>query len=33
VRTLKEWPPGAAPGTLRVVTRGVETSAIQVALE
>jgi len=32
VRTLKEWPAGAAPGTLRFVTRGVDAAAIRAAL-
>jgi G3E family GTPase len=32
VRTLKEWPPGAAPGTLRIVTRGVGSAVIRAAL-
>jgi G3E family GTPase len=32
VRTLKEWPAGAAPGTLRLVTRGLDASAVRAAL-
>lgn len=32
VRTLKEWPAGAAPGTLRFVTRGVDAESIRAAL-
>jgi G3E family GTPase len=32
VRTLKEWPAGAAPGTLRFVTRGLDERAIRTAL-
>ncbi len=32
VRTLKEWPAGAAPGTLRFVTRGLDADAIRAAL-
>jgi G3E family GTPase len=32
VRTLKEWPPGAAPGTLRLVTRGLDAAAIRKAI-
>jgi G3E family GTPase len=32
VRTLKQWPAGAAPGTLRFVTRGLDAAAIRAAL-
>ncbi len=32
VRTLKEWPPGAAPGLLRLVTRGLDDRTIRNAL-
>jgi G3E family GTPase len=32
VRTLKEWPAGAAPGTLRFVTRGVDADSVRAAL-
>jgi len=32
VRTLKEWPAGAAPGTLRVVARGLDGRSLRAAL-
>jgi G3E family GTPase len=32
VRTLKAWPPGAAPGALVVVARGLEAATIRAAL-
>ncbi len=32
VRTLKEWPPGAAPGALVVIGRGLDAAAVRAAI-